>query len=33
LAWVMGDESSIDIDTEIDLQFVEFLVSKGIVKL
>lgn len=32
LAWEMEDDSAIDIDTERDFQFVEYLLSKGLVK-
>ena len=33
LVWVMGEYSAFDIDHEEDFQFIEFLVSKGIVTL
>lgn len=33
LVWEMGEMSSVDVDTEMDFQFIEFLVSKGLVKL
>ena len=33
LAWVMDDDSAIDIDTETDFQFIEYLVNKGSVQL
>lgn len=33
LAWVMEDSSSIDIDSELDFQFIEYLMSKGLVTL
>ena len=33
LVWVMDELSAFDIDSEIDFQFIEFLVSKGVVSL
>jgi CMP-N-acetylneuraminic acid synthetase len=33
IIWEMDELSAIDIDQELDFQFVEFLISKGIVKL
>jgi CMP-N-acetylneuraminic acid synthetase len=33
LAWVMADDAFIDIDTERDFQFIEYLTSKGSVKI
>ena len=32
-AFVMGELSAVDIDSELDFQFIEFLVSKGVVRL
>ncbi|MCB9757515.1 MAG: acylneuraminate cytidylyltransferase family protein [Candidatus Omnitrophica bacterium] len=33
LAWEMGEWSAFDIDSEVDFQLIELLVSKGVVKL
>ena len=33
LVWEMGEWSAFDIDSEVDFQLIEFLVSKGVVKL
>lgn len=33
LIWEMDEFSAVDIDSELDFQFIEFLVSKGLVKL
>jgi len=33
LVWIMDDLSAIDIDAEIDFQFIEFLIKKGLVNI
>lgn len=33
LVWIMADNSAVDIDTENDFQFVEYLMKKGLIKL